>query len=178
LAAMVHRAVDRLDLHPGSLECALAGSLPVLRAAESGARAATPARRNVHSSRSCQPDDVPLTLLIVDDNAAFRDIARRLLERNGLQVVGVAATIAEALAQVGALDPRVVLVDIHLGGESGFELADKLALGTGAGRAVVLMSTHSADELVDLIAASPAAGFIPKVHLSAEAILALVAESG
>jgi CheY-like chemotaxis protein len=63
-------------------------------------------------------------VLIVDDNWLFVEAARDRLEREGLRVVGVAATSAEALRRAEELRPEVVLVDIMLGGESGFELTD------------------------------------------------------
>ena len=64
--------------------------------------------------------------LIVDDSACFVDAARGLLERQGMTVVGVASTSAEALRRFEELRPDVTLVDLDLGGESGFELAEQL----------------------------------------------------
>jgi DNA-binding NarL/FixJ family response regulator len=114
---------------------------------------------------------VTLSILIVDDSQAFREVARRLLERQGLQVVGTAATSEEAVAQVAALHPRVALVDINLARESGFEVTRQIASSTPAlGTAVILTSTHAESEYAELIAASPAVGFVPKERLSAEAI--------
>ena len=55
-----------------------------------------------------------LRVLIVDDNRSFLDVAQALLEREGLSVVGVAATVADALARAEQLRPDVVLVDIVL----------------------------------------------------------------
>jgi DNA-binding NarL/FixJ family response regulator len=69
------------------------------------------------------------------------------------------------------LRPQVVLVDISLGGESGFDLARRLAgYRRGGGPAVILISTHAEADFADLIAESPAAGFVPKPELSAQAI--------
>ena len=82
-----------------------------------------------------------------------------------MAVVGLAATSAEALRLEEELRPDVVLVDIRLGDESGFDLALQLS-GT-----VILISTHSQLEYADELAASPAAGFIPKTQLSASAVL-------
>jgi DNA-binding NarL/FixJ family response regulator len=106
----------------------------------------------------------PIRCLIVDDNRPFLDAARLLLEREGVAVVGAATTSAEALRLEEELQPDVVLVDIRLGDESGFDLARRLN-GT-----VILISTHAQREYADEIAASPAAGFIPKVELSASAV--------
>jgi two-component system, NarL family, nitrate/nitrite response regulator NarL len=118
---------------------------------------------------------VPTGVLIVDDSHSFLEAARALLEREGLTVAGVASTGAEALRQVEALQPQVVLVDISLGEESGFELARRLVedeLGVEA--AVVLISTRSKEDFADLIAANPAAGFLSKQELSASAIRRIV----
>jgi len=114
-------------------------------------------------------------VLIVDDNRLFLDAARALLEREGLRVVGVATTSAEALQRVEELQPEVVLVDITLGDESGFDLARRLAGRSQAGDlTVILISTHSEADFEDLISESPAAGFVPKPALSAEAIWQIV----
>jgi DNA-binding NarL/FixJ family response regulator len=64
-----------------------------------------------------------------------------------------------------------VLVDIMLAQESGFELARRLnADGRDSTSEVILVSTHAEEDFADLIAASPAAGFLPKSELSAGAI--------
>jgi two-component system, NarL family, nitrate/nitrite response regulator NarL len=112
--------------------------------------------------------------LIVDDNAGFRDAARSLLEREAIEVVGVASNSAEARANVAELGPDVVLVDIDLGAESGFELARALARQTHT--RLILISTHSETDFADLIAASPAIGFIAKSQLSARAVLELLGD--
>jgi DNA-binding NarL/FixJ family response regulator len=116
-----------------------------------------------------------LGVLIVDDNWLFVEAARDRLEREGLRVVGVAATSAEALRRVEELQPEVVLVDVMLGGESGFELARCLAAHhSDVGPTVILISTYSAADFARPIAESPAAGFVPKQELSADAIRRIV----
>ena len=113
--------------------------------------------------------------LIVDDNASFLEAARILLEREGLSIAGVASTGADALRQVEALHPDVVLVDIFLGEESGLDLTKRLVQdGVVQEAPVILISTHSRADLEDLITASPAAGFVPKAELSASAIRGIV----
>jgi len=114
---------------------------------------------------------VLLRCLIVDDHARFLEAARGLLERQGVTVVGTASTGAEALRLVGELRPDVVLLDINLGGESGFEVARQLAAHADRGAPrVILISTHAEEDYADLIAASPAVGFVAKSDLSAGAI--------
>jgi DNA-binding NarL/FixJ family response regulator len=112
--------------------------------------------------------------VIVDDNAAFLQAAGTLLERQGVTVVGVASNAADALRRATELRPDVVLVDIVLGAESGFDLARELAGRDGGGPTVILISTHSEADFADLIAESPAAGFVAKSELSGEAIRSLV----
>jgi DNA-binding NarL/FixJ family response regulator len=110
-----------------------------------------------------------LRCLIVDDSARFLEAARELLESEGITVVGVSSTSAEALERAQQLRPDVALVDIDLGGESGFELARRIAEAP-APVAVILISTRFEDDLAELIETSPALGYVSKAHLSAHAI--------
>jgi DNA-binding NarL/FixJ family response regulator len=81
-----------------------------------------------------------------------------------MPVVGVATTGTEALRLDQELRPDVVLVDIRIGDESGFELARRLR-GT-----VILFSTDAENDYAEEIEASTAAGFISKAELSASAV--------
>ena len=120
-----------------------------------------------------------LRCLIIDDSQCFLDAARSLLERQGIVIVGVASSTAEALQYVEELRPDVILLDIDLGGESGLELAERLSCEPGQARpAVILISTHGEQDYAELIAASPAIGFLPKAALSAAAIGQLLAQCG
>jgi CheY-like chemotaxis protein len=122
---------------------------------------------------------VMLRCLIVDDSSRFLAAARGLLERQGITVVGVASTGADALRQAQELRPDVALLDIDLGGESGLELARRLHRRAGtAATPVILISTHAEQDYAELIAASPAVGFLPKTALSADAICDLLAGHG
>jgi DNA-binding NarL/FixJ family response regulator len=112
--------------------------------------------------------------LIVDDNAEFLGAASRLLEDEGIAVVGVASTAAEALHLVDEHDPDVVLVDVYLGAESGFDLAERLRPAGRRQRPVILISADDEADFEDLIAASPAIGFVSKSRLSADAIAELL----
>jgi CheY-like chemotaxis protein len=120
-----------------------------------------------------------LRCLLVDDNRPFLDAARALLEREGVAIPGVASTVAEALEQAEMLRPDLVLVDITLGEESGFDLARRLTdNGQDCGPKVILISTHAEADFSDLIDQSPAAGFVPKSELSAGAIRRILNHSG
>ena len=123
---------------------------------------------------SCHSGSMAKRFLIVDDNERFLETARSKLEGEGVDVVGTARTSAEAVRQATALRPDVVLVDITLGDESGFELARQLIdLSSGRWR-VVLISTRAEEDLTELIEASPAVGFLSKSDVSARAIYRLL----
>jgi CheY-like chemotaxis protein len=125
--------------------------------------------------RCCNVQGVAARLLIVDDNESFLEVVRGLLEREGLNGVSVASTCSEALRLYETLRPDVVLVDIFLGDESGLKLAERLTEdGQSDPPTVILISTHAEADLGDLIAASPAAGFLPKTEVSAKAIRRIV----
>jgi len=120
---------------------------------------------------------VSLRCLIVDDSSRFGEEARGLLEQEGVSVVGVATSGAEAVRLAKALGPDVALVDISLGEESGFDVARRLVEGSNAcAPAVIFISTYDEQEFGVRIAASPALGFIAKTALSAERIHKLLGD--
>jgi two-component system, NarL family, nitrate/nitrite response regulator NarL len=116
--------------------------------------------------------------VIVDDNAAFLEASRRTLERQGITVTGVARTITEALQRAEDLEPDLILVDIDLGDESGFELIRRLTDAAGAAAKLILISTHREDDFADLVSESAAVGFVSKSELSARAIEELLRSDG
>ena len=119
-------------------------------------------------------------VVVVDDNRSFADVARGLLERQGERVLGIASTCAEALELTAALRPDVVLVDIALGEECGLDLAHLLADDDSGKAPVVIMisAAYSPCDAAELIAATPAAGFLPKSDLSADAIQQILVSIG
>jgi CheY-like chemotaxis protein len=113
-------------------------------------------------------------VLLVDDSDAFIATAVRLLEREGLTVVGTANTGDDAVEKVRRLAPVVALVDIHLGEESGFDVVRRILQGHDDHARAILISSYPPEDFADLIAESPAAGFVSKSHLSAAAILEIL----
>ena len=114
--------------------------------------------------------------LIVDDSADFRDAATDMLERAGIDVV-VACNADEALTCYADLSPDVTLVDVELGGESGFDLVEQLSGAETAAPPVILISTHAEQDYAEMIAASSAIGFLAKFALSPAAITGMVTAS-
>ncbi len=118
---------------------------------------------------------MPLRCLIVDDNSEFLAAAKTYLEKQGVEVVGTAQSGAEALETTTALRPDVVLVDVYLGDESGFDVARHLDGSLADGRpAIILISTYSEADLGERVEASGAAGFLSKTELSGRALSALL----
>ena len=114
------------------------------------------------------------TVLIIDDHAPFRRLARQLLEAEGFTVVGEAADGAGGLSGVATLRPQVVLLDLQLPDLSGLEVARRIARGGGERPAVVLISTRDAADFGSLMSDSGACGFIGKSDLSGLALRRLV----
>ena len=111
--------------------------------------------------------------LIVDDNDEFLDAASRLLSTQGLEAVGRASSGAEAVRLARTLGPDLILVDVQLGGDDGLGLTRRLAADARE-TPVILISTHSENELAELIVGSPAVVFLPKEALGANAIVELL----
>jgi DNA-binding response OmpR family regulator len=115
-----------------------------------------------------------LRAMIVDDSDDFLHAARVLLERGGFTVVAAVSTGVQALKSAVEHKPDVVLVDVGLVGESGFDVAERLCGTPGRRWQVVLISARSVEEYEDLLETTPALGFVPKAHLSAAAITSLL----
>jgi DNA-binding NarL/FixJ family response regulator len=121
---------------------------------------------------------MPIRCLIVDDNASFRHEMGGLLNEEGLEVVGGAASAAEAFQQIAELRPDVALIDIDLGRDSGLTLAARLTKTSGhAVPNVILISTHDEAAFAELIERSSAVGFLPKTELSGAAIRRMLASA-
>jgi two-component system nitrate/nitrite response regulator NarL len=116
---------------------------------------------------------VVLRCLLVDDSEEFLASASRLLEAQGLEIVGRASSGQEAVRLADALRPDVALVDVQLGEEDGLEVSRQLTAGR-CPIAVVLISTHPQDVIAELVENSAAVGFLPKAALSADAVAQLV----
>jgi DNA-binding NarL/FixJ family response regulator len=103
-------------------------------------------------------------ILIVDDRACFRDVARALLEFRGYDVVGEAADSGQAKAAVARLAPDGVLLDVHLGADNGFVVAAELTR-SAPGLAVLLTSADADHDYFSAAGASGACGFVHKREL-------------
>jgi len=133
----------------------------------------TEAGRNAQSSVLCDDREMRPTVLIVDDHAGFRESASALLEAEGFDVVGEAADGPGAIVATERLRPQVVLLDIRLPGQDGFEVAQLLAESPEP-PVVVLISSREAATYGARLQGAPVRGFIAKRELSGESLAALV----
>ena len=129
------------------------------------------------------PGPIPATMLatmtlrcfVVDDSGRFLTAVRLLLERQGMAVVGVASSGAEAVERIAELQPDVTLVDVHLGEESGVDLVRRLARDRIVPPSrLILMSGRAQGEVAEQAGDGAVAGFLAKAELSADAIRALL----
>lgn len=117
--------------------------------------------------------DVSRSVLIVDDHAEFRRLARMLLEAEGFEVVGEAASGEEGLADAYRVSADVALIDVQLPDMDGFAVARRLT-SDGIATQIVLTSSRDASDLGSLVKSCGARGFIPKAELSAARIRELL----
>lgn len=100
-------------------------------------------------------------VMVVDDNAGFRESLLSLLDAGDLDVVGEASSGLEALEMVDGVDPDVVLMDVRMPGIDGIETTRRLkALHPELG--VVALSGHEDQEIVTDMLVAGASGYVLK----------------
>ena len=114
-----------------------------------------------------------IRVLIVDDHAPFRSIARQVLTADGFLIVGEAADGAEAIRACGELHPDLVLLDVQLPDIDGFAVATVLTTRMHP-PTVVLVSSRSRTDYGSRIVDCRARGYIAKAELSGDAVRRLL----
>lgn len=109
------------------------------------------------------------SVLVVDDDPAFRGLARRMLAAFDLAVAGEADTAASAITAAGALRPDAILVDVGLPDSDGISLASELVALPWRPR-VVLTSTNAEAATATEVRRSGAEAFVPKGELPSAAL--------
>lgn len=115
----------------------------------------------------------PVRVLIVEDHAVVREGTRELLGRDPtVEVIGEAATAAEAITQSNDLQPDVVLLDVALPDRNGIEALSEILRVAPGSRVLVLSAYNDGDYVVAAIEAG-ASGYLLKTVRSREVIEAI-----
>ena len=109
-------------------------------------------------------------VVIVDDHASFRRLAKLMLGEGGFDVVGEAVDAASALTTVRHLQPDLVLLDVVLPDRSGLFVARELA-EWDVHPLVVLTSSRSRADFGSAFEWPPGCQFVPKHDLSAAVLM-------
>jgi DNA-binding NarL/FixJ family response regulator len=107
---------------------------------------------------------VTRSVLVVDDDPEFRELAGRLLAASGLTVVGEAGSVEAAVEAAARLEPSAVLVDVELPDGDGITLARQLAALPWHPR-VVLTSIDGEITTTDEARQAGARAFVNKADL-------------
>jgi DNA-binding NarL/FixJ family response regulator len=102
-----------------------------------------------------------LRILLVDDHDLFRTGLRNLLEEQGLQIVGEAATGKDAIRVVREVAPDIVVMDLNMPGMSGVEATREITSFAPLTRVVVLTISDQDEDVMDAIVAG-ACGYLVK----------------
>ncbi|MEY2428630.1 MAG: hypothetical protein QOJ40_1515 [Verrucomicrobiota bacterium] len=115
------------------------------------------------------------TIAIVEDNAIMRKTFRRWIDAApDFQCVFACATAEEALVEIPLLKPEVVLMDIHLPGESGIACTARLKAELPAVQ-VIMLTVYRNQELIFQALQAGACGYLLK-RSSPDELLKAVAE--
>ena len=105
-------------------------------------------------------------VVLVDDHALFRAGVRS--ELDGLvDVVGDAATVADAVALIAERSPDVVLLDVHMPDGGGLEVLRQIGAGAPATRFLALSVSDAAEDVIAVIRAG-ARGYVTKTISGAD----------
>jgi DNA-binding NarL/FixJ family response regulator len=119
---------------------------------------------------------VTVQVLIVDDQAAFRRAAARVLARlPDFELIGEAETGEASVEAARRLEPDLVLMDIHLPGIDGREATRRILTDVAWSKAppiVFLLSTYEAADYAGEILACGAAAYLPKAEFGPAALAA------
>jgi two-component system invasion response regulator UvrY len=126
-----------------------------------------------NTARAYSQWEMPVQVLIVDDQEPFRAVARTVVElTDGFEVVGEAEDGEASVRMAHDLHPGLVLMDVNLPGISGLEATRQILADVATKPVVVLvLSTYEAAEYGPQAEEVGAACFIPKSEFSPERLV-------
>ena len=108
-----------------------------------------------------QSDERAIRVLIVDDHDLFRTGLRNLLEEQGVEIVGEAASGSQALDVVREAPPDVVIMDLNMPGMNGVDATRHISRDAPLTRVIVLTISDQEQDVMDAILAG-ACGYLLK----------------
>ena len=120
-------------------------------------------------------DQMTVRVLIVDDQAPFRQAERVVVElADGFEVAGEAESGEASIDLTRQVRPDLVLMDVHLPGIDGVEAARRIHADAGEHLPLVLLlSTYEAGDYARLAVECGAIGYLPKSELDADVLVAI-----
>jgi len=118
-------------------------------------------------------------VVVVDDHAMFRTGVKAELAEHAdrVEVVGEAADVDAAVAVVTALQPDVVLLDVHLPGGGGVEVMRRVAARLPGTRFLALSVSDAAEDVIGTVRAG-ARGYVTKTITGPELVDAVERVAG
>jgi len=114
---------------------------------------------------------LPVTVLIVDDQALFRRAAAAVVRVTpGFELVGEAASGEEAVELAAKLGPALILMDINMSGINGIEASRRITTDQ-PGTVVVLLSTYRREDLPSDAQTSGMAAYVNKDEFGPQVLL-------
>jgi len=114
-------------------------------------------------------------IVLVDDHEVVRLGLKSLLDRHPqFDVIGEASSAREALEQVAALEPDVVVMDIRLPGTSGIEACEQI-VDAHPNTKVIMLTSYAEDEMLFSAIRAGASGYVLKQIASEELVKAIEA---
>jgi DNA-binding NarL/FixJ family response regulator len=104
----------------------------------------------------------PIRVMLADDHRVLRDSLRLLLEKNGCEVVGEAATGEEALALAAKVRAQVLIMDLEMPGVGGLAITYRIAKLSSPPSVLILSAYSDEDYVVEALTRAGAAGYLVK----------------
>ena len=105
--------------------------------------------------------ETPIRVMVVDDHPMWRDAVERDLKAAGFDVVGVAATGAEALARFPAARPQVLVLDLQIPAPNGVEVTAEVLRHDPSARVLILSASGEQHDVLEAVKAG-ATGYLVK----------------
>ena len=104
----------------------------------------------------------PIRVMVVDDFEIVRDGIKALLaDAEGIEIVGEAGTVRDAVTRAAALQPDVIVMDVRLTDGSGID-ATREILASRPGTRVLMLTTYADDDAMLASIMAGAAGYVLK----------------